>query len=220
MSSTDPALTKQLPRLAVLISGSGTTLVNLQRRIALGELRACVAIVLASRNCTGIERARELGLPVQLIARREFADVNDYSQAIFDQCLQSQVDLVVLAGFLSKLFIPDEFRERVLNIHPSLIPAFCGQGMFGHHVHEAVLARGCQVSGCTVHFCDNDYDHGPIIAQQCVPVLDDDLPETLAARVFATECDLYPRVIERVLHGDFLVQGRRVLRRHSPPESR
>ncbi|MBX3437151.1 MAG: phosphoribosylglycinamide formyltransferase, partial [Planctomycetaceae bacterium] len=101
--------------------------------------------------------------------------------------------------------------QRVMNIHPALIPAFCGQGMYGHRVHEAVLARGCKVSGCTVHFADNEYDHGPIILQRCVPVIDDDSPETLAARVFAAECEAYPAAIRLFAEGQLTVRDASVL---------
>ncbi len=182
-------------RLGVLISGGGTTLVNLEQRIRDGRLRAEVPIVIASRQCAGITRASELGIACDLLSRRSFDSVADYSQALFDRLRNAGVDLVVLAGFLSRIEIPPDFEQRVMNIHPALIPAFCGHGMHGRHVHEAVLARGCKVSGCTVHFCDNEYDHGPIILQRCVPVLEDDTPDTLAARVFEAECEAYPEAI-------------------------
>ena len=106
--------------------------------------------------------------------------------------------------------IPPEFAGRVMNIHPALIPAFCGKGYYGHHVHEAVLAAGVKLTGCTVHFADNEYDHGPIIVQKAVPVLDDDTPETLAARVFEMECEAYPEAIELFAAGRLVVEGRRV----------
>ena len=102
-------------------------------------------------------------------------------------------DLICLAGFLSLYTIPDHYLGRVINIHPALLPSFGGKGMYGHFVHEAVLKTGCKVSGCTVHFTDNVYDHGPIIIQRTVPVLDDDTPDTLAARVFEEEKNRVPR---------------------------
>ncbi len=183
-------------RLGVLISGGGTTLANFLAKIACGELDAEVAVVVASRaDCGGIEKARAANIPCQVVVRRDHADVSSFSRAIFDVCRDVDVDLVTLAGFLARLEIPEDFAHRVMNIHPALIPAFCGQGMYGRHVHEAVLARGCKVSGCTVHFADNEYDHGPIILQRCVPVADDDTPDTLAARVFTAECAAYPEAI-------------------------
>ena len=208
-------------RLAVLISGGGTTLVNLQRKIDEGTLPAKIVQVLASRDCLGIRRAEESGLPFRVLRPKVFGSIEEFSQHLFDACRANQVDLVVLAGFLSRLVIPVDFFERVMNIHPALIPSFCGQGMYGHHVHEAVLDRGCKVSGCTVHFCDNEYDHGPIILQRSVPVLDDDSAETLAARVFATECEVYPEAIELFAHKRLAVVGRRVrvLPERFPPPS-
>ncbi len=185
-------------RLGVLISGGGTTLVNFLEKIEAGELNAKVAIVIASRpDCGGIAKALAAGVPCEVVSRGKHADVASFSRAIFDHCRKANVDLVTLAGFLARIEIPDDFQQRVMNIHPSLIPAFCGQGMYGHHVHEAVLARGCKVTGCTVHFADNEYDHGPIILQKCVPVKDHDTPDTLAARVFQTECEAYPAAIRR-----------------------
>ena len=185
-------------RLAVLISGGGTTLVNFLKKIKAGELNAEVAVVIASREgIAGIDRAREAGVPCEVIARKKFdsVDTEKFSNAIFDRCRAANVDLVTLAGFLSLIRIPPDFERRVLNIHPALIPAFCGKGFHGHHVHEAALARGVKLSGCTVHFADNEYDHGLILVQRAVPVLAGDTPDTLAARVFEAECEAYPEAI-------------------------
>ena len=115
-----------------------------------------------------------------------------------------------MAGFLQLVLIPEDFRNRVFNIHPALIPAFCGKGYYGHRVHEAVLASGAKVSGCTVHFADNEYDHGPIIVQRTVPVLDDDTAETLAQRVFVEECEAYPEAIRLFAEGRLRIEGKRV----------
>jgi folate-dependent phosphoribosylglycinamide formyltransferase PurN len=115
-----------------------------------------------------------------------------------------------MAGFLQLITIPEDFQHRVMNIHPALIPAFSGKGFYGHHVHEAALAMGVKVSGCTVHFADNQYDHGPIILQRVVPVLDDDTPDTLAARVFEQESEAYPEAIRLFADGRLTVEGRRV----------
>ena len=121
------------------------------------------------------------------------------SDELFQRCREAQIDLVILGGFLSRITVPKDFEGRVMNIHPSLIPSFCGQGMYGHHVHEAVLARGCKVSGCTVHLVDNEYDHGPILVQKAVPVLADDDADSLARRVFEAECQAYPEAIREYL---------------------
>jgi folate-dependent phosphoribosylglycinamide formyltransferase PurN len=124
---------------------------------------------------------------------------------------QFDPQLVCLAGWLHLLPIPPDFHQRVLNIHPALLPAFGGKGMYGHHVHEAVLSYGAKVSGCTVHFADNTYDTGPILVQRCVPVLDGDTPDALAARVFAAECEAYPEAIRLMAEGRVKVEGRRVI---------
>ena len=198
-------------RLGVLISGGGSTLANFLEDIAAGRLEAQIPLVVASRNdCGGIARARHAGLRCEVVERGGFSGTGDFSRAIFELCREARVDLVALAGFLALLEIPDDFRHRVMNIHPALIPAFCGKGFYGHKVHESVLERGAKVSGCTVHFADNDYDHGPIILQRCVPVRDDDTPDMLAARVFAAECQAYPDAIRLFAEGRLEVHGRQV----------
>ena len=198
-------------RLGVLISGSGTTLANFLTEINAGRLDAEIPIVIASRDdCGGIARASEAGLRCDVLPRRNFEDVDDFSRTVFDRLREAEVDLVTLAGFLSLLHIPDDFALRVMNIHPALIPAFCGSGYYGERVHEAVLARGVKLSGCTVHFADNQYDHGPIIVQRSVPVLDDDTPGSLAARIFQAECEAYPEAIRLYGAGRLEVDGSRV----------
>lgn len=198
-------------RLAVLISGGGTTLANLMQKIRQQELHAEVSVVVASRpDCGGVPRAAEYGLPCDVIQRKEFASVDQFSDAIFSRCTQSAVDLVVCGGFLALLKIPAAYAGRVINIHPSLIPAFSGKGFHGSHVHEAVLLRGAKVSGCTVHFVDDEYDHGPIILQRTVPVLDDDTPHLLAERVFQAECEAMPEAIRMFATGRLEIDGSRV----------
>jgi formyltetrahydrofolate-dependent phosphoribosylglycinamide formyltransferase len=198
-------------RLGVLISGGGSTLANFLERTGDGRLSAEVAIVIASRaDCGGVARARRAGLRCEVVERRAFDSVAAYSTSIFGLCREVGVDLVTLAGFLTMVEIPDDFRHRVMNIHPALIPAFCGKGYYGHKVHEAVLERGAKVSGCTVHFADNHYDHGPIILQSCVAVLSDDTPDALATRVFAAECEAYPEAIRLYAEGRLTIDGRRV----------
>lgn len=198
-------------RIAVLISGGGTTLENFNSAIATGELKAEIPLVVASRrDCGGIGKAERAGIPCRVIVRKEFPSVESFSAEIFAQCRAVNADVVALAGFLSLIHVPDDFLGRVMNIHPSLIPAFCGHGFHGHHVHEAVLARGAKVSGCTVHFADNQYDHGPIIMQRCVPVLDDDSSDTLAARVFQAECEAYPEALELFRQNRLRLEGPRI----------
>jgi phosphoribosylglycinamide formyltransferase-1 len=186
--------------IAVLISGSGTTLRNLIENRAAGNLRAGIAVVVSSHGeARGLEFARAAGIESRVVDFRSVREP-DFSRRIFDLCRQAGVDLVVLGGFLRKLTLPPDFENRVINIHPSLIPEFCGRGFYGLKVHAAVLAAGRSVSGCTVHYVDDQFDHGPIIAQSQVPVLPNDTPATLAARVFAAECKLYPDVINQLFN--------------------
>jgi len=205
-------------RIAVLISGGGTTLRNLIEHVAAGRLPVEIALVVSSRaGAGGLRFAAEAGIPAAVIERKAFADDAAFSRAVFNRCRAAGVDLVVLGGFLKRLVIPDDFAGRVVNIHPALVPAFCGEGYYGHRVHEAVLEYGAKLSGCTVHFADNQYDHGPVILQRAVPVLDDDTPETLAARVFEAECEAYPEALRWIAEGRVEVEGRRVRIRNSDP---
>src|SRR6516165_7440579 len=198
-------------RLAVLVSGGGTTLQNLLDRCRDGRLAAQVVQVISSHaGVFALERARQAGIPSAVVNRKEAGSAAEFSRRIFDLCRQTRADLVCMAGFLQLLPIPDDFLGRVMNIHPALIPAFCGKGFYGNRVHEAVLAAGVKVTGCTVHLADNQYDHGPIILQRPVPVLDDDTPDTLAARVFEEECEAYPEAIRLFAAGRLRVEGRRV----------
>lgn len=202
-----------LPRLpiAVLLSGGGRTLANLRDATEAGTLRADIRCVIGSKaGLDGLAVAAAVGIPQHVIAPKTFPDVAAFSAAVWATLAPYEVQLVVLAGFLHRLLVPPAWEGRVVNIHPSLLPSFGGKGMYGHHVHAAVLAHGCKVSGCTVHFCDDAYDTGPIIAQSCVSVANDDTPETLAARVFAAECTLYPAVIRAYAQGRIQRAGRRV----------
>ena len=198
-------------RLAILLSGGGTSLQNLLDRIADGRLHAEVVAVVANKaGAVGLERARQAEIPAFVVSRKEAGSLGLFSEHIFNHCRQAHAELVCLAGFMQLIEVPDDFLGRVMNIHPALIPAFCGQGYYGHHVHEAVLAYGAKVSGCTVHFVDNQYDHGPIILQRAVAVLDDDTPDSLAARVFAQECEAYPEAIGLFAEKRLSLEGRRV----------
>jgi formyltetrahydrofolate-dependent phosphoribosylglycinamide formyltransferase len=198
-------------RLAVLLSGGGTTLQNLLDRTSAGTLQAEIACVVSNKaDAFGLARARQAGVPAFVVERKECASRDEFGARIFAHCRAAEVDLVCLAGFLQLVPIPDDFLNRVLNIHPALIPAFCGKGFHGLAVHRAALEMGVKVSGCTVHFADNEYDHGPIVSQRVVPVLDDDTPESLAARVFAQECEAYPEAIWWFAKGQLRIEGRRV----------
>jgi phosphoribosylglycinamide formyltransferase-1 len=198
-------------RLGVLISGGGTTLANLIERIADRRLRNVeITRVVSSRGAVrGVEIARQAGLPLEIIRKRDYADVTAFSEAIIRALDTARVHLIAMAGFLCFWRIPPHYENRVLNIHPALLPDFGGRGMYGHRVHEAVLAAGAVESGCTVHLADNEYDHGPIVAQTRVPMLPDDTPDSLAVRVGVAERELYPRVIQEVAdHGLTWLTGR------------
>jgi phosphoribosylglycinamide formyltransferase 1 len=206
----DPPISSPPIRLAVCVSGGGTTLQNLIDQIRAKRLRAQVVQVVASRpRIGGIPKAEAAGIPLAL-ANRAAKNLADFSRSVFDPIRQSRADLVVLGGFLSLIDIPSDYQGKVINVHPSLIPAFCGKGFHGRTVHEAVIESGVKVSGCTVHFADASYDTGPIILQRTVPVLDDDTPETLAARVFKAECQALPEAISYYADGRLKVEGRHV----------
>ncbi len=197
--------------ISVFISGGGTTLKNLLEKISAGQLSVTISLVIASnREAGGLRFAKEANIPALIIERNSFPDREAFSRKIFDACREHKIDLVVMGGFLKRLTIPPDFSNRVVNIHPGLIPAFCGKGYYGHRVHEAVLEYGAKLSGCTVHFADNEYDHGPVILQQAVPVLSDDTPDTLAARVFQAECEAYPEAIQLIADGRVKLEGRKV----------
>ena len=197
--------------IAVLISGTGRSLANMIEKIQAGELDCEIRLVISSTaDAKGLAFAERAAIPAAVVRRGDFPSREEYSRAIFDRVRAAGAELVVLAGFLKQLTIPDDFGHRVVNIHPALIPSFCGKGFYGHHVHEAALAYGVKLSGCTVHFVDNEYDHGPVILQMAVPVLDDDTPDTLADRVFAAECKAYPEALQLIAEGRVRVEGRRV----------
>lgn len=197
--------------LAVLVSGSGTTLQNFIDQIAAGQLHARVGLVVASRPGIGaITRAESAGLPCITIDRRNFTDAASFSGEVFAACDAIGAELICLAGWLSLLEIPARFAGRMLNIHPALLPSFGGRGMYGHHVHQAVLDHGCKVSGCTVHFVDERYDAGPIVLQRTCQVAEGDTPASLARRVFEEEKIAYPLAIELFRQGRLRIDGRLV----------
>ena len=198
-------------KLAVLLSGGGTTLENIFTKINEGKLDAKVAVVIGSRpDAYGLERARNHNVEAVVVERKKFKDAESFSNTLNTTLDEYDVDLVCLAGFMVIWKMSGKYLGRVMNIHPALVPAFCGKGYYGHYVHEAVLEYGAKVSGCTVHFADRVYDHGPVIVQKTVPVLEDDTPETLAARVFEKECEAYPEAIQLFAEGRLKIESRRV----------
>ncbi|MCE2811341.1 MAG: phosphoribosylglycinamide formyltransferase [Planctomycetaceae bacterium] len=185
--------------IAVLISGGGTTLKNLIDRKAQNTLPVDFRLVVSSNpKAKGLDYAQESSIPTRVIRKKDFVDGQAHSDSMFKAIRDSGSKLVVMGGYLEHLLIPVDFEKRVINIHPSLIPAFCGKGMYGLYVHQAAIEFGVKVSGCTVHFVDNQYDHGPILLQRTCEVLDGDTPETLQRRVFELERDALPDAINKI----------------------
>ena len=181
---------------------------NIQEHIQAGSFNAEITVVICSRSkVKGVELAKQLGLRLEIVRRKDFPDIDLFSGRIGEVLEGAEVDLVVQGGWLCLWHIPEQYENRVMNIHPALLPSFGGQGMWGHHVHEAVLKAGCKVSGCTVHFCTNEYDEGPIVVQRCCQARDTDDPDTLAARVFKEECLAYPEAIRLFVEGRLSVAG-------------
>jgi len=196
-------------RLAVLLSGGGTTLQNLIDHIEAGKLSASIVVVISSHpDAYGLVRAKRQGLEAICIPWKAYRDAQTFDDELNRTLDRYAPELIAMAGFLRVFRYAPHYRGRVINIHPSLIPAFCGKGFYGMRVHQAALAYGVKVSGCTVHFADEEYDHGPIIVQRVVPVLDHDTPESLAARVAIEERKAYPEVIQLFAEGRLQVQGR------------
>lgn len=213
IADSDPhgASRRRRIRLGILISGGGRTMLNILDCIKRGELNAQITVVISSLSTVaGVGRARNAGLPLMVIRKKDYPDIDAFSQRIEEELVAAKVDLVVQGGWLCLWKVPSQYENRVVNIHPALLPSFGGKGMWGHHVHEAVLAAGCKVSGCTAHFCTNEYDKGPIIVQRTCPVEDEDTPDTLADRVFEQECVAYPEAIRLFAEGRLRVEGNRV----------
>ena len=207
----------ETPRIAVLLSGEGTSLENLLERIDAGEVPGRVVVVLASKTGEGgLTRASRRGIPAVAVPRKQFRDSKAFNDALHAELERHDPDLVLLLGFLSPFELRGRYEGRALNVHPALIPAFSGKGFYGHRVHEAVIAAGVKLTGATVHFVDEEYDHGPIALQRSIPVLDGDTPETLAARVQAVERELIPEAVRLYASGRLELHGRRVRIRAAP----
>ena len=197
--------------LGVLLSGGGNTLQNFIDQIEKGKLNATIQVVISSKSdVVGLDRARKHGIPTAVVPYSNYKNVDAFSQAITAELDKYPIDLITLAGFVHFYKIPEKYKGKVMNIHPGLIPAFCGHNYYGSKVHEAVINYGAKVSGGTVHFADNVYDNGPIIIQRAVPVLEDDTPESLAVRVFKEECEAYPEAIRLFAAGRLKIEGRKV----------
>jgi len=185
-------------RIAVLLSGSGTSLENLFDHIEAGLPAEVTAVISSKDTAFGLERARRRGIPAVAVARKQHPDIDSFNDALHAELERREFDLIALLGFMSLFQLRGRYEQRVINVHPALIPAFSGPGFYGMRVHEAVLAKGAKVTGATVHFTDDEYDQGPILLQEAVPVLESDTPETLAARVQALERRLVPAAIRAI----------------------
>lgn len=202
-----------MKRIGVLVSGGGSNLQAIIDSIEAGRIEAEIAVVISNKpGVFALERAARHGIPAVVIDHREYSSVLEYTKAIVTSLGKYQVDLVCLAGFLRILdrTLTDAYPNRVLNIHPALLPAFGGKGMYGHHVHEAVIASGAKYSGATVHIVTPETDVGPIVLQGIVEVSDSDTPESLAEKVLKIEHRIYPEAIKLVLEEKIVIEGMRV----------
>lgn len=203
-------------KIGVLVSGGGTNLQSIIDKIESGYLKDCsIEIVISSRkDAYALERAKRHGIPAVYMGRKDYATAEEYDRALVDKLMECKVDLVVLAGFLSYLGekMITVFKNRIINIHPSLIPSFCGKGFYGIIPHQKALEYGVKVTGATVHFVEQEYDSGPIILQRAVYVRDDDTPETLQKRVMEeAEWIILPEAIKLFAEKRLVLEGRRVI---------
>lgn len=200
--------------LGILVSGTGTNMYSIAKKCLSRELPAVVSVVISSReNAPALEKARSLGIPSYVVRKKNFQSQTEYEDKMIAILKAHNVDLVVLAGFLNILspYFIDAFRWKIINVHPSLIPAFCGPGYYGMKVHEAVIQYGVKITGVTVHFVDESVDGGPIILQRPVEVDDDDTPETLAEKVKQVEHEVLPEAIKLIVENELRIVGRKVL---------
>jgi phosphoribosylglycinamide formyltransferase-1 len=196
-------------RIAVLLSGNGTSLENLFEHIDAGLPAEVVCVLSSKKSAFGLARAEKRGIPTRAIPRREHRDVSVFNDALHEALEAFDLDLVCLLGFLSPFELRERYTDRVLNVHPALIPAFSGKGFYGHHVHEAVLEAGVKITGATVHFASDDYDEGPILLQRAIAVEDDDTVDSLADRVQALERELLPEAIRLIAEGRVQIEAGR-----------
>jgi len=217
-STCDDSSLKTL-KLVVLLSGGGTTLENIYEHIEQHNLPATVDLVISSKpEAYGVQRAINHGTEHVVVSSSDHRVQNSNGKSRTDWCKMSDAlnalilprkpDLICFAGFMCMYVLPDELEGKVMNIHPALIPSFCGKGMYGHHVHEAVVKSGVKVSGCTVHFVNNEYDAGPIILQRTCPVYDTDTPDDVAVRVGIEERVAYPEAIRLFAQGRLSIRDR------------
>lgn len=204
--------------VAILISGTGRTLRDLLRAVDAGKVPIDVRLVIGSTpNASGLQYAEFMGIPAEVIERRDYSSPEEYSAAVLKRCREVGAEYVIMAGFAMRLEITPEYQNRVIGSHPALAPAFCGQGYFGRRVHAAVLEHGVKVTGCTVFFLDQEYNNGPVIVQKAVPVEPDDTVEKLEARVLPLETEALIEALRLLAEDRVIVHGRRV--RILPPKT-
>ncbi len=200
-------------KLAVFVSGKGTNLLNIIKRNRDGFLRSEVRLVISDRDCEAIDNSEREGIRTKVADPHDFADELEFGNALLEVLSDSEADFIVLAGFLKK--VPDivvkKYANRIVNVHPALLPSFGGKGMYGMKVHRAVIEYGCKVSGATVHIVDTEYDHGAVVLQKCVPVYGDDTPESLASKIHKLEYELLPEAIKLFENNEVIIEGRRVI---------
>ncbi len=203
---------KQKLRLGIMLSGGGRTMLNIDRHIRDGYINAEIAVVISSRSMVaGVDRARKIGFEPVIIRKKDYDDIDSFSKKIVKTLDAANVNLVLQCGWLCLWKLPENYRNKVMNIHPSLLPCFGGKGLWGNRVHQAVLDAGCKVSGCTVHFVTNEYDAGPIIIQKVCPVCDTDTADVLSERVFELECQAYPQAVKLYQQGSLTVRDGKVI---------
>ena len=212
---TQSATESRRVRVAVLVSGQGrgTNLQAILEACAGPDFPAQTAVVIGTKSeAPAMERARAAGVPAITVSPKSFSSDEAYGVALLDAVRSSDSDVICLAGYM-RILPPNlvaAYRNRIMNVHPALLPFFGGKGMYGRHVHEAVLASGMKVAGCTVHFVDEEYDTGPIILQRCIPVHELDTAESLAERILAEEHAAYVEAIRLFAEGRLTLEGRRV----------
>lgn len=201
-------------KIGVLISGGGTNLQAIIKEIEKGNINGEIALVISDKeDAYGLERAKKYNIKALVKDKKGFEDKSEFMRAIIDELENHQIELVVLAGFMSILneeFV-GRYKNQIINVHPSLIPAFCGEGFYGERVHRAVLEYGVKVSGATVHFVDEGADTGPVILQEAVSVMDDDSIESLAGRILKVEHKLLPKAIKLFCENKLTIKGRKVM---------
>ena len=199
-------------RLAVFVSGKGTNLLNIIKRNKEGFLRSEISLVVSNHECEAIEKSRSAGIRTKILDPRSLENETEFGNLLLEVLRKNQIEFIVLAGFLKMIpeVVVKAFQNKIINVHPALLPSFGGKGMYGMKVHQSVIDYGCKVSGATVHLVDSEYDRGPVVLQRCVPISDDDTPETLASKIHQLEYELLPEAIRLFEENLVKVEGRKV----------